>query len=146
MVQSMELEFVDLKQLEDGWNVLATILKRWNSQAQKTGSQLLVTSVTTPPQLWPNTAERRQEAVKHELNWMQPEETLAALLKRDAIPYLPLAAEMQQLTDQQGLVAHGFAGQRPGPGYGHWNQEGHKAAATVLARKLCSLDLSLING
>jgi len=128
----------DLKQ---GWEVLTAILKTWKQEAEAAGSQLVVTSVTTPPQLWANRAERTQQAKKHELNWMQPEETLAALLRRDRIPYLPLAPEMQQKADQQGMIAHGFKGQKPGPGYGHWNPAGHKTAATVLARRLCSLEL-----
>ena len=68
------------------------------------------------------------------------------LKSTDGIPYLPLAQDLQQQAEEQGLIAHGFAGQKPGPGYGHWNREGHKAAASVLARKICSLDLLLING
>jgi len=136
----------DLKQLEKGWTVFNAILKLWNQQANAAGSYLVVTSVTTPPQLWPDTAERTQEAKKHELNWMQPEETLAALLKQDGIPYLPLAPEMQQRADQRGLIAHGFRGQKPGPGYGHWNREGHTAAAQLLAKQLCQLTLPGING
>ena len=110
------------------------------------GSQLVVTSVTTPPQLWPNRRERDQKVKDQQLDWFKPETQLAALLKTDGIPYLPLAKNLQRQADEQGLIAHGFAGQRPGPGYGHWNRAGHKAAATVLARKLCSLDLPLING
>ena len=132
--------------LSQGWDILTAILKTWKREAQAAGSQLVVTSVTTPPQLWPNRAERTQEAKKHELNWMQPEETLAALLSRDRIPYLPLAPKMQQQADQQGLIAHGFKGQKPGPGYGHWNREGHKASAQVLAKQLCQLTLPGING
>ncbi|MDM7958572.1 MAG: SGNH/GDSL hydrolase family protein [Synechococcus sp. WH 8007] len=136
----------DASDLKPGWDVLRAILKTWKQEAQIAGSQLIVTSVTTPPQLWPKPKERRTQTTIHGLDWFRPEKQLAALLKADGIPYLPLAQDLQQQADEQGLIAHGFAGQKPGPGYGHWNREGHKAAATVLARKLCSLDLPLING
>ncbi|UPM49240.1 SGNH/GDSL hydrolase family protein [Synechococcus sp. A10-1-5-1] len=136
----------DPADLRQGWEVFWAILKTWKQEAQVAGSQLVVTSVTTPPQLWPKPEDRQAEINKHGLDWFKPEKQLGAVLKADGIPYLPLAQDLQQQADEQGLIAHGFAGQKPGPGYGHWNREGHKAAATVLARKLCSLDLPLING
>lgn len=125
--------------LEAGWPVLEAILLRWNAEARAAGGTLVVTSLTTPPQLWPDRAERDRQAQRHQLDWMRPEKRLARILAAHGIPYLPLAPALQQQADGQGLVAHGFAGQRPGPGYGHWNRDGHRAAAAVLARQLCRL-------
>ena len=133
----------DLKQ---GWEVLRIILNTWKRQVNKTGSLLIVTSVTTPAQMWPKPRERQAEAMKHGLDWFRPETEMAEMLGKDDIPYLPLAEELQRQADTEGLVAHGFSKQRPGPGYGHWNQEGHSAAAVVLARKLCSIDKARLNG
>jgi hypothetical protein len=42
---------------------------------------------------------------------------------------------MQRLADQKGLLLHGFPGQEPGKG--HWNSQGHRLAAELLARQLC---------
>ena len=39
--------------LAQAWEVFSAILKTWKQEAQVAGSQLVVTSVTTPPQLWP---------------------------------------------------------------------------------------------
>ncbi|MFM7269181.1 MAG: SGNH/GDSL hydrolase family protein [Cyanobium sp.] len=125
--------------LEPGWPVLEAILERWNQQARQAGSTLVVTSLSTPPQLWPDAAERRTQAERHQLDWMRPERRLGAFLAARGIPYLPLAPALQRQANDRGLVAHGFAGQRPGPGYGHWNRHGHRAAATELARQLCAL-------
>ena len=131
--------------IEPGWDSLTAILKTWRQEARVAGSHLVVTSVSSPPQLWPSKLERQMEVKKHDLDWFRPEERLDKSLKQYEIPYLPLAMELQQQADQQGLVAHGFTGQRPGPGYGHWNRDGHRAAAKILARKLCSLNLPGIN-
>ena len=136
----------DPADLRPGWGVLSTILRSWNQEAKAVGSQLVVTSVSTPAQVWPKTQDRQTEIKKHGLEWFKPETDLARLLQADGIPYLPLAPALQRQADEEGLIAHGFAGQKPGPGYGHWNQDGHKAAAIVLAGKLCSLDLPRISG
>ena len=127
--------------LEAGWPVLEAILLRWNQEARDAGSTLVVTSLTTPPQLWPDAAERDRQARRHQLDWLRPEKRLARFLASHNIPYLPLAPALQQQADGKGLVAHGFAGQKPGPGYGHWNQDGHRAATAALARQLCGLSL-----
>ncbi len=125
--------------LEEGWPVLDAILRRWSAEARAAGSTLVVTSLTTPPQLWPDRAERDRQARRHGLDWQRPEKRLARLLAARGIPYLPLAPTLQRQADGERLVAHGFAGQKPGPGYGHWNRDGHRAAATALARQLCTL-------
>ena len=131
----------DPEDLPMSWEILSGILRQWNQDSLEIGSRLVVTSVTTPPQMWPKRRERAQKVKDQQLDWFKPEKQLAALLGPDGIPYLPLAPELQREADEKGLIAHGFAGQKPGPGYGHWNKAGHKAAAIVLARKLCSLDL-----
>lgn len=136
----------DPEDLPRNWEIFRSILRQWNQESENRGSRLVVTSVTTPPQLWPNRRERDQKVKDQHLDWFKPETQLAALLKQDGIPYLPLAPELQRQADEQGLIAHGFVGQKPGPGYGHWNREGHKAAATALAQKLCSLDPPRISG
>ncbi len=125
--------------LEAGWPVLEAILTRWDQEARAAGSTLVVTSLTTPPQLWPDPAERRRQAARHQLDWLRPERRLSGLLAARGIPYLPLAATLQRQADAGQLVAHGFKNQKPGPGYGHWNRDGHRAAAAALAAQLCAL-------
>jgi len=129
--------------LTSAWPIMQAILQRWQRQARSEQSQLVVASLTTPPQMWPNRRERAEQAIRHQLDWMKPEKTLAKLLAKDHIPYIATAPSLQRQTDQSGLISHGFRGQRPGPGYGHWNVDGHRAASKVIARGLCAIKLTI---
>jgi hypothetical protein len=42
---------------------------------------------------------------------------------------------MQRLAEERGTYFHGF--EERGMGRGHWNAEGHRAAAELIAEALC---------
>jgi hypothetical protein len=115
-----------------GWALTAALIKRLNQEVQASGAQLIVISLTSPEQLWPN---RRQRPAKP----FAREQQLEALLQPLGITYFPLAPTLQQQADAQGLSLHGFPGQQPG--LGHWNANGHRLAAAELARRLCAQPL-----
>lgn len=113
-----------------GWALTGALIKRLNQEVQTSGAQLIVISLTSPEQLWPN---RRQRPIQP----FDKEERLAALLQPLGISYFPLAPALQQQADAQGLSLHGFPGQQPG--LGHWNAHGHRLAAAELAQELCQV-------
>jgi hypothetical protein len=49
---------------------------------------------------------------------------------------VPLALEMQRLAEERKGYFHGF--DNIGMGRGHWNAEGHRTAAELIARHLCA--------
>ena len=132
------------KDLEEEWSVLISILKAWNKETDMVGSRLVVASLTTPAQVWPNQKQRDLVQSIHGLDWFKPEKNLNNALKGE-IPYISLGQQIQKQAIEQNIIIHGFKGQKPGPGYGHWNKDGHRAAANALARELCSMDLEPIN-
>jgi len=115
-----------------GWALTAALIKRLNQEVQAAGAQLIVISLTSPEQVWPN---RRQRPAKP----FAREQQLESLLQPLGITYFPLAPTLQQQADAQGLSLHGFPGQQPG--LGHWNANGHRLAAVALARRLCAQPL-----
>ena len=115
-----------------GWALTAALIKRLNQEVQAAGAQLIVISLTSPEQVWPN---RRQRPAKP----FAREQQLESLLQPLGITYFPLAPTLQQQADAQGLSLHGFPGQQPG--LGHWNANGHRLAAVALARRLCAKPL-----
>ena len=64
-----------------------------------------------------------------------PDERLAAFGRREGIPVLALAPELQRLAEREKVFLHGFP--NTGPGEGHWNARGHAAAAAAMAGWVC---------
>jgi hypothetical protein len=48
---------------------------------------------------------------------------------------MPLAPELQKRAEAGGVYYHGFSNTKPG--FGHWNEAGHAAAAELIAERLC---------
>ena len=65
-----------------------------------------------------------------------PDRRIAEYARRTGIEAIVLAPEMQRLADERGIFFHGF--ENVGIGIGHWNAQGHRAAADLIARQLCS--------
>jgi len=113
---------------EEGWAVTAALLRQLRDEVTATGARLIVTSLTSPEQVWPDPQRRPADP-------FALERRLAAILRPLEVTYLPLGPQLQRQADRQGLLLHGFRGQQPG--IGHWNTTGHRLAAAALAADLC---------
>jgi hypothetical protein len=118
-----------------GWAMTGALLRSLRDEVKAGGAELIVTSLSTEEQTWPDRAARQTAFAREGLRPFAREERLSSVLAPLGVPYLPLAEELQQRADRDGLTLHGFSGQQPG--YGHWNQVGHRLAAEALARRLC---------
>lgn len=113
---------------EQAWAVTAALLRQLRDEVTASGARLIVTSLSSPEQVWPVHQRRPADPFARERR-------LATILAPLDVSYLPLAPELQRQADRRGLTLHGFAGQQPG--IGHWNGDGHRLAAAVLADDLC---------
>jgi len=118
-----------------GWAMTGALLRSLREEVKAGGGELIVTSLSTPEQTWPDRAARQTAFLRADLRPFAREERLSSVLAPLGVPYLPLAEELQQRAERDGVTLHGFSGQQPG--YGHWNQVGHRLAAEALARRLC---------
>jgi hypothetical protein len=118
-----------------GWRVTEALLRQLRDEVQASGATLVVTSLSSPEQLWPDRDERQRMFREAGQDPLAREKRLAGLLRELRVPYHPLADDLRRQADQDGLVLHGFPGQNLGRG--HWNATGHQWAATLLARRLC---------
>lgn len=119
-----------------GWAVTEALLRQLRDEVRAKGATLVVTSLSTPEQVWPDQSERQKVFREARQDPFARERRLAGLLQTLKVPYVPLAEDLQRQADQDGLILHGFSGKNLGSG--HWNVTGHRWAATLLARRLCA--------
>jgi len=112
------------------WRLTDRLIGALASEVRADQARFAVVSTSAPEQVWPTVSERPSQPFAQE-------QRLRALLAQRQIPYLPLGPDLQRRADQDGLLLHGFKGQAPGEG--HWNANGHRLAAELIAPWLCQL-------
>jgi len=123
-------------QWAQAWRVTEALVTEVARYATRHGSAFMLVSVPYAIQVHPSRAVR--EAVQQELavsDLFYPDRRLAALAAASGFEALPLAPEMQRMAERSGVFFHGFGAEL---GRGHWNAEGHRAAADLIAQRLCS--------
>jgi hypothetical protein len=123
---------------QEAWTVTERLIARMHRQAVANDRRFAVMVVTHSAQVHPDAETRkrlRQALDVPDLFYV--ERRLAALGERDGFPVIPLAPELQKRADAAKVYFHGFDNYRVG--WGHWNEQGHAAAAAIVAARLCPL-------
>lgn len=121
---------------EDAWTVTERLLAKMNAYARAHDARLAVVLVTHGAQVNPDPAVRKniQDALGvPDLFYI--ERRIGALGSREGFQVIPLAEELQRRAQSDHVYFHGF--RNIGLGQGHWNEAGHKAAAELIAGRLC---------
>lgn len=120
----------------DAWTVTERILSKMNDFAFHHHSRLAVVTVTDGAQVNPDATVRKnlQDALGVK-DLFYIERRMEGLGKREGFEVIPLAEEMQKRAEADGVYFHGF--KNFGMGIGHWNEDGHRVAAELIARRLC---------
>jgi hypothetical protein len=107
-----------------------TLLARIQERAKRGGAAFALAIVPHPLQVHPDARQRRAAP---ELVGRQ--QALEAFSRKRGITMVPLLEPMQRLSREEGVHLHGF--RNASLGQGHWNERGHRAAAELIARRLC---------
>jgi hypothetical protein len=121
---------------QDAWRVTEGLLLAMRDDVSAHGAKFLVVTLSNGIQVYPN-AEVRAGFQKRlgVPDLFYPDRRVADLCRREGIDSIVLAPEMQSYADKNQAMLHGFPGNI---GYGHWNQLGHRVAAEIIAREMCS--------
>lgn len=122
---------------EEAWRLTERLIARIDEAAKRADARFLVFTVPYAIQVHPERAVR--EALQAKLgvpDLFYPDRRIAEFAKRSAIAAVPLAPPMQRLAEERGAYFHGFAAS--GMGRGHWNPDGHRMAADLIAKELCA--------
>jgi hypothetical protein len=130
--------------LEEAWTITDRIIAQTSRLVARHGSRFAVTLITHSAQVDTDRTMRRnlQDALGVE-DLFYMDRRLEALGKREGFTVIPLAPELQRRADAEQVHFHGFPNYRMG--WGHWNETGHRAAADVIAPRLCA-QVEPING
>ena len=122
---------------EEAWTITERLIAKAADTAKRGGAQFLVVTVPYAIQVHPDAAVRKAlEAKLGVADLFYPDNRVAGFAKRHGIQSVPLALEMQRLAEERKAYFHGF--DNIGMGRGHWNAEGHRTAAELIARHLCA--------
>ena len=122
---------------EEAWAITEALIERTRSFAERNGARFVVVTVPYAIQVHPERGVR--EALQKKLDMedlFYPDRRIAALAKRSRMLAVTLAPAMQRLAEARKVHFHGF--KEVGMGRGHWNPEGHRAAAELIASTLCA--------
>jgi lysophospholipase L1-like esterase len=121
---------------EEAWSVTDRIIARMNAFSARHNARFAAMVVTHSTQLNPDPALRKkaQDALGVE-DLFYMERRLGALAQREGFLMIPIAPELQKRADAEKISFHGFKNLHVG--WGHWNEEGHRAAGEIIAAQIC---------
>ncbi|HWI36518.1 MAG TPA: SGNH/GDSL hydrolase family protein [Burkholderiales bacterium] len=133
-----EQAFVEPKEASwrDAWDITDRLVLATERETEQHGARFLLVTISTPASVYPDPQMReRYEKSLGVTSLFYPEHRLQRLGEKNGFAVLALAPEMQKRADAGRVYFHGFANTRPG--FGHWNEAGHAAAADLIAERLC---------
>jgi hypothetical protein len=115
----------------EAWRVTEGVLRLMRDEARRNETPLAVVTLTRGMQVTPRREERKKyldELGGKDLYY--PERRVAAFGDREGIPVLNLAPAMAKQAEERQVFFHA---DQDSVGIGHWNEEGHQAAAELTA-------------
>lgn len=122
--------------LDEAWRVTEQLVAMSADQARSHGAEFLLVTVSAAIQVHPDAAVRAGlQARLGAADLFYPDRRLVEFARRRGIDALALAPAMQAIAEAGQVHLHGFA--HSGLGRGHWNADGHRVAAELIAAHLC---------
>ena len=122
---------------DEAWRVTEALIGKAAAYSKSHGAQFAVVTVPYAAQVHPDRKLRDALAAKLGVaDLFYPDRRIGEYGAKNGIRAIALAPEMQRLADERGTFFHGFG--NVGMGVGHWNAQGHRTAADLIARDLCS--------
>jgi len=120
---------------KEAWRVTEGLILKMRDESNQKGAKFFLVPLSNAIQVYPDPLVR-QRFMNHlgVSTVFYPNLRLKALAAREEIDFLDLAEPMQAYADQNKVFLHGF---RSDQGNGHWNANGHRVAAELIAQHFC---------
>jgi hypothetical protein len=120
-----------------GWDVTERLLRLMNDEVAARGAAFQLMTLTNPAQVDPDVTNRERKARSVGMpDLLYPDRRVAEFARAEGIPVLTLVDRMAAEAVARGVCLHGFPNTQPCTG--HWNEEGHRLAGSILAETLCA--------
>jgi hypothetical protein len=122
---------------QEAWQITEGLVGMTAEYAKRNGARFLLFTVPYAIQVYPDPKVRDALAKKLGVaDLFYPDRRLERFGEQNGIDVLPLAPVMQRIAEERKVYFHGFP--NIGMGRGHWNADGHRAAAELIAYRLCT--------
>lgn len=122
---------------ENVWGLTEDLIALMNREVKDRGARFGVVLITNNIQVHPQVEERRRYLEAWGLRDLSyPNRRIAACCQRENIALLDLVPGFRADVERRGVALHGF---KRTLGRGHWNAEGHRLAAELIAPWVLSL-------
>lgn len=122
----------------EAWQVTERLLVAMRDEARSHGSAFAVATLTNGLQVYPDAQVRARLLREMRIETpFYPDDRIRRMGEVHDFPVLNLAPGMHQWVLEHGTALHGFANAFPSSG--HWNEQGHRLAGTLLAKWICAL-------
>jgi hypothetical protein len=121
----------------EAWEVTEKLIETMHQEVEAKGAKFLLVTLTIGTQVDPRADVR--EDLRRKLgvpDLFYTDKRLQSLAQRDTIDAVILAPAMQRYAEAHNVYLHGFFNTRMG--VGHWNEDGHRVGAEMVAEHLCS--------
>lgn len=125
------------REWDEAWKITEALIARAAELSARHGAKFVVVTVPYAIQVHPD--ERVRLALQAKLgvpDLFYPDRRISEFSKRHGVMTVALAYDMQRFAQERRTYFHGFT--NVGMGRGHWNPDGHRVAAEIIARQLCT--------
>jgi hypothetical protein len=121
------------------WRTTEAVLVKLADSVRARGAEPWFTSVSIALQVDPDLAEREKFRQLLGIDGLfYPEQRVTQFAAERGLPYVPLAQPLAERAVADHVYLHGGLNTRTPAGMGHWNQNGHRLGAEIVARRLCA--------
>lgn len=116
----------------EAWQTMEGLIGAIRDDVENHDARLVVVTLSAGIQVHPDAKLREQFRAALQIeDEFYPDRRIEEFCRAQGISAITLAPKLQQIAVKEGSYFHGFRNTRLGTG--HWNQAGHKAAASLIA-------------
>ena len=125
-------------ELVDAWNVTEALIVRLADDVKRDGAGPWVVTLANGPQLLPDPGERRRVAEAVGVASLSyPDRRIGAFARAHGIGAIALAEPMADYATRHQVHLRGGYTRAVPSGAGHWNAQGNRLGASLVAERLC---------